>query len=181
MKKKDLELESEKLKKQLFLVKENLSEHLSAINENTSELQSFFDYLQELEQKLEKISQRVDQIQLQVKVPKDKPYIAPLNNTEKKLFLALYTEENALNCLELSQKSGIPFSIIREHLNALSQKGIPLLRSFANNQTFYQIDARFKDWQAKENIINLSLESFMIPEQNFQTKLKTYSPKTFEQ
>jgi len=52
MKKKDLPLEVENLKKHFALVKQTFSEHLSAINENTSELQSFFDYLQELDQKI---------------------------------------------------------------------------------------------------------------------------------
>lgn len=175
MKKRDLELDLEKIKKQLLLVKQNLSEHLSAINENTSELQSFFDYLRELEQKFEKLSQRLDTLQLQNPSPKEKPYIAPLNITEKKLFLALYTEEAPLNCPELSQKSGVPLSIIREYLNSLSQKGLPLSRSFLNNQIFYQLDPQFKEWQARENIINLSLDSFFTPEPTPQTKLKTYS------
>ena len=177
MKKREIEIEIEKVKKHFLLVKQNLSEHLSAINENTSELHSFFDYLQELDQKIEKLSQRIDQIQLQNH--KEKPYITPLNATEKKIFLALYTEETPLNCLEISQKTSIPLSIIREHLTTLSQKGIPLTRSFVNNQTFYQLDQNFKEWQAKNNIINLSLDAFT--KQNFQTKLKTYIPKTFKQ
>jgi len=181
MKKKELESETERLKKQFLLVRQTLSEHLSAINENTSELQSFFDYLQELDQKIEKLSQRIDQVQLQNQIPKIKPYIAPLNSTEKKIFLTLYTEEKPLNCLEISQKSGVPLSIIREHITTLSQKGIPFNRSFLNNKTFYQLDPQFKDWQAKENIINLSLDSFINPEQNIQTKLKTYTTKTFNQ
>lgn len=179
MKKRDLIEIEERLRKNLILIRQDLSEHLSAINENTSELQSFFDYLQELEQKIEKLSQRIDQLQLQNYLSKEKPYIIPLNATEKKIFLTLYTEENFLNCLEISQKSDVPLSIIREHLASLIQKGIPLKRSFENSQTFYRLDPQFKEWQAKNNIINLNLNSFIIPEQNFQTKLKTYVPKTF--
>lgn len=184
MKKSLLEIE-EKFRKNLASIRQELSEHLSAINENTGELQSFFDYLQEIEQKLDKLSQRLDQLQLQSNFPKEKPYIAPLNTTEKKLFLTFYTEGNPLSCLELSQKSGVPLSIIREFLTSLSQKGIPLTRAFLNNQTCYQIDPQFKEWQAKENIINLSLDSFFPseknPPKNIQTKLKTYCPKLFEQ
>ncbi len=179
MKKKDLIEIEEKFRKQTALIRQNLSEHLSAINENTSELQSFFDYLQELDQKIEKLSQRIDQIQLQNH--QEKPYVVPLNTTEKKIFLILYTEEKPLNCLEISQKSSVPFSIIREHISSLVKKGIPMLRSFINNNTFYKLDPQFKEWQAKENIVNLSLNSFISQEQNFQTKLKTYVPKTFRQ
>ena len=36
-------------------IRHALEEHLSSINENTSEIQSLFDYLQEMEQKVEKV------------------------------------------------------------------------------------------------------------------------------
>lgn len=181
MKKKDLVDIEERLRKNLVVIKQNLSEHLSAINGNTSELQSFFDYLQELDQKIEKLSQRIDQLQLQSNVSKEKPYIAPLNATEKKIFLTLYTEENPLNCWEISQKSEVPLSIIREYLTSLAQKGVPLIRSFQNNKSFHRLDPQFKEWQAKNNILNLSLDAFTdnSDKQNIQTKLKTYCPKTF--
>jgi len=137
----------ERMKHNFALIEQSLSEHLSAINENTAELQSFFDYIQELDQKLEKLSQRLDQIQLQMNVPNDKPYVAPLNPTEKKLFLVLYTEEAPLNCFDLSQKSGVPCSIIREYLATIVQKGVPLNRSFQNSHTYYQLSYKFKEWR----------------------------------
>ena len=181
MKKKDVIEIEEKLRKNVSLIRQNLSEHLSAINENTSELQSFFDYLQELDQKIEKISQRIDHLQLQNNFPQEKPFITPLNSTEKKIFLTLYTEEEPLNCLEISQKSGVPLSIIREQTASLYKKGIPLVRLFKDNSTTYRLDSQFKEWQAKNNIVPLSLNSFISSKQNFQTKLKTYVPKTFKQ
>ncbi len=180
MKKKDLVDLEEKYKKNIALVRQTLSEHLSAINENTSELQSFFDYLQEIEQKIDKLSQRIDNVQLQSQFSKEKPFVEPLNPTEKKIFLVLYTEEKPLDCMELSQRSEVPISIIREHLASIAQKGIPLNRSFVENRTFYKIEKTFKEWQAKENIVNVSLNSFLESKQNIQTKLKTYNTETFE-
>jgi len=41
-----------------------------------------------------------------------------------------------------------------------------------NNHTYYQIDSEFKEWQAKEGILNLSLNEFL--EMPVQTKLKNY-------
>ena len=41
-------------------VKQALEEHLNSINENTTEIQALFDYLQEMEIKVEKMSQRLD-------------------------------------------------------------------------------------------------------------------------
>tara|TARA_Y100000310_G_scaffold243444_1_gene247927 strand:- start:3280 stop:3804 length:525 start_codon:yes stop_codon:yes gene_type:complete len=172
MKKKDwLEFDG-KYKKNLFVIKQNLSEHLSAINENTSEIQGVFDYVQEVDQKIEKVAARLDQLQLDQQRENQQPIITPLNETERKVFLALYTEEKPLNSFELSEKSKVPISIVRDILTMVVQKGIPVKRNFENNQTYYHIDPQFKEWQAKEGILNLSLNSFL--ETPVQTKLKTY-------
>ncbi|MBI2668282.1 hypothetical protein HYX14_00400 [Candidatus Woesearchaeota archaeon] len=138
-----------------------LDEHLSAINENTIEIQSLFDYLQEIEAKLEKMSSRLDQLQLTQGMPLQKPAIAPLNQAEKNLFLTLYTEDQPLSYKELSDKSQLPFSIIPECIAALISKGVPLQRLFVENQLFIKMNTEFKELQAKENIVNLSLQSFM--------------------
>ena len=142
-------------------VRQALEEHLTAINENTSEIQSLFDFLQELDVKIEKVSQRLDQLQLSQGVPLPKPTVEPLNQTEKKVFLVLYTEETPLSFHELAAKANLPNSIIPECVSSLASKGIPFSRTFCNEQLFIKIDSVFKELQAKENIINLSLESFM--------------------
>ena len=142
-------------------VQNTLDEHLSAINENTVEIQSVFDCLQEVENKLEKITQRLDQLQLAQGIPLHKSTITPLNQTEKKIFLTLYTEENPLSYREVAEKCQVPTAIIPECIASLVNKGIPLHRSFANNQLFISLDAQFKERQAKENVVNLSLQSFM--------------------
>ena len=138
-------------------VRNALEEHLSAINENTSEIQALFDYLHEMDVKIEKISQRLDLLQLDTK----KIQVAPLNQLEKKVFLALYTEETPLSYKEISVKAGIPLSLVPECISSLVAKGIPFQRSLVNSQLFLSIDPKFKDTQAKENLVNLSLDSFI--------------------
>ena len=172
MKKKEWIEFDEKFKKNLLVIKQNLSEHLSAINENTSEIQGVFDYFHELDGKIEKLGQRLDQMQLEKGIEKEKPFVAPLNETERKVFLALYTEEKAMNSYELAEKSAVPLSIVRDILSTVIQKGVPVKRSFLNGHTYYLIDSEFKEWQAKEGILNLSLNDFL--EEQGQTKLKSY-------
>ena len=70
-------------------VRQALEEHLSAINENTSEIQSLFDYLQEMDVKMEKLTQRLDQMQLNQGIPLPKVEVQSLNHVEKKVFLVL--------------------------------------------------------------------------------------------
>jgi len=142
-------------------VRNALEEHLSAINENTSEIQTMFDYLQELDLKIEKLSSRLDHLQLSQGCNLDKPEVESLNHTERKVFLTLYTEEQPLSFSEIGQRAELPNSLIPECISSISSKGIPLCRTFCNGQLFVNIDKNFKDVQAKEGLINLSLESFM--------------------
>lgn len=146
------------MKKEFNLVRRQLEEHLSAINENTSEIQVMLDYLQEMELKMEKLSQRIDRLQL---VNQDKPLILPLTQDEKKIFLVLYTEAAPLNFKEIASKSNLHPSLVSDFVSSLIQKGIPLQRSHFNGSLFLKLDPVFKEQQAKENLVNLSLQSFL--------------------
>jgi TolA-binding protein len=151
---------AEALKKKFGSIRRELEEHLNAINENTSEIQGMFDYLQEMEGKIEKLSQRLDQLQLNEN-NKERQEVIPLNRVEKKLFLVLYTEDVPLSYGELGVKAEVPVAAVPDFVSSLGAKGIPLKRSVVNNQMFISLDKQFKERQAKENLINLSLESFM--------------------
>jgi len=149
------------MKSEFKAVKQALEEHLSAINENTSEIQAMFDYLQELEVKVEKVSQRLDQLQLNQNITLEKPTISPLTQTERRAFLTLYTEESPLSFEEIATRAKIPEALIPECISSLVNKGVPLQRSYFNNQLFLKLDPQFKEMQAKENLINLTLQSFI--------------------
>lgn len=148
------------MKKEFKQVRQDLEEHLSAINENTLEIQALLDYLQEMETKLDKFGQRLDQLQL--KDPSsEKPFVSPLDQLEKKIFLVLYTEEEPLTFREIAAKANLPDALVPEAISSLVQKGVPLHRSSFNNRLFFKLDPRFKELQAKENLVNLSLQSFL--------------------
>ncbi len=149
------------MNKEFTAIRKMLEEHLVAINDNTTEVQALFDYLQELEIKFEKVSQRLDHIQLGLGMPKQKIGIAPLNQMERKVFLVLYTGESLLTYQEIAVKAELSASVVPECISSLIQKGVPFRRSFFENQLFVGLEPGFKELQAKENIINLSLQSFM--------------------
>jgi DNA-binding MarR family transcriptional regulator len=151
----------EGLKKSYCEIRQQCEEHLAAINENTAEVQSLFDYLNELDVKIERLAQRVDHLQMQQATLKNEQQIYPLNHAEKQIFLALYTEEMPLTLQEIAERTGIPLPAVHEHLTALAQKNIPITRTVANNQIFVKLNDHFKELQAKENVVNLSLTSFM--------------------
>jgi len=145
---------------EIHKIRQALEEHLGAINDNTTEIQALFDYLHEVEVKVDKLNQRLDTVQLAF-TDTPKFSITPLNQTEKKIFLVLYTEEAPLSYAEIAVKANISKAVIPECICSLGNKGIPLSRSFYNDQIFLKLGPRFKEMQAKENLVNLSLQSFM--------------------
>ena len=148
------------MKDSLKNIKLALEEHLSSINDNSSEIQAIFDYVQQVEVKMDKISQRLDQLQMQDHCPHHTD-VSPLNQMEKKVFLVLYTEEDPISFNEIAHKAEMSAALVPECVSSLGQKGIPLQRSYFKNQLFFQIHKDFKEIQAKENVVNLSLQSFM--------------------
>jgi len=137
----------------------SLEDHLQSINDNSAEIQSLFDYLQELELKMDRLSTRLDEVQIQHEhmIKKD---IQPLNHLEKQIFLVLYTEEFAMTVKDICEKTKLPSSVVQERINTIISKGVPLVRSYVDKQVYIQIDGQFKERQAKENLVNLSLDSF---------------------
>lgn len=152
---------AEALKAELNNVWQSVDEHLTAINENTTEIQALFDYLHELEVKYEKLAQRLDRLQLSHTQVLKKQVVSPLNQTEKKIFLALYTDDTPLAMQEIAERSGVPLPLIPECISSLSNKGVPFIRSFVNNQMFLKLEPAFKEVQAKGNVVNVSLQAFM--------------------
>ena len=149
------------MRKDFHVIRHALEEHLSAINENTSEIQAMFDFLQEMEMKLEKMSERVDNMQLNLGQPLEKPCVRPLDTSEKNIFLLFYTENIPLSYNEISHKARIAISFVPDIVSSLINKGVPLLRSRVNDQLFFKLSPSFKEMQAKENLVNLSLSSFI--------------------
>lgn len=142
-------------------VKEEIDEHLTAINENTQEIQANFAFLLELDSKIDKISQRLDKIEFMLAEKPQKVEVKPLNHPEKQVFCVLYTEEAPLTYEDISNKTGLRSNLVREYISALIEKGVPLTKSYYQSRPFLKLDPEFKELQAKENLVNLALTSYV--------------------
>ena len=149
------------MKSEFMQIRRALEEHLTSINENTAEIQALFDYLNGMEVKVDKLSLRLDLMQLNFGQPVTKASVTPLNQVEKRIFVALYTETTPLCYEEIALKTAISPVVVPECLSSLMNKGVPFLRTFVNDQVFVKLEPTFKELQAKENIVSLSLQSFM--------------------
>jgi len=150
-------------KKGLNAIKKQLGEHLKDINENTNEIQSNYEFLSAIENKIDKLTERVDQMQFFLQcnsnfiADKTESFeIRPLTRKEQYVFLVLYAlddEKNAISYADIAKKTGFPESLVRDYLTSIIAKGVPITKRYINNKAYLKLNKEFKRLQAKENIL----------------------------
>jgi len=153
----------QELKEDLSSVKAEFEEHLQAINENTNEIQSNYEYLCDIDGKLDKLSERIDKIQLFLK--SNSSYVdegekifevRPLTRTEKEVFIVLYAledEQGVVSYLDIARKTGLQYNLISNYITSMIEKGIPIMKRYIHNKPYLKLDQEFKTLQAKENLL----------------------------
>jgi DNA-binding CsgD family transcriptional regulator len=158
--KKSEELVKKQISSGLKDIKEELDEHLISVNQNTNEIQTNYEYLCELDSKISKLKERLDEINafLGMSHPKSDYKISPLTKNEKEVFLVLYTkgeEKDYLTYKEIGRSLALSKELVMGYITNLIEKGIPLIKRYAENQIYIKLDPKFKKIQAKENIVNI--------------------------
>lgn len=150
-------------------IKEDFEEHLTAINGNTNEIQSNYSYLCEIDSKIEKLKERMDQIQIFLQ--KNQGFMAeenkkfetsPLTQNEKRVFLVLYTldEENGnVSYRDLAVNLGLTDELVCNYINNMVAKGVPIVKRYINNKPFLKLNQDFKRLQTKENILKIEQQT----------------------
>jgi len=144
-------------------VYEEFEEHLSSINENTDEIQANHAYMCELDNKIAKLNERIDEVfhvlsKMTGKKLNKKPAfedIDPLTEKEKAVFLNLYTEHKPITYSELSSKLNMSIDVARQYIINLMEKGVPIQKTYKNTRLYLFLDQKFKNLQAKENILKI--------------------------
>ena len=148
IKKSDTEISHfrEELTHAMGAIREEFNEHLLAINENTNEIQSNYEFLCELDGKIERLTERIDRIQylLEGKRAEERHTISPLNGQEQAIVDALQGASATLTYEELSSRSGQPLPVVRSYISHLIAKGVPVMKKYAHNEVFLFLDPAFK-------------------------------------
>lgn len=143
------------IRKAFSTVKEEMNQHLDTINQNTNEIQACYEYLAELERKMEKLAERLDKLEFAGDNAPVAKQIA-LTLREQEVFMVLYTAEDPATSLEIARRLGLTLELVEQHLVSICSKGVPILRTFANGKVYHSIDLKFKDLQARRNVLNIS-------------------------
>jgi hypothetical protein len=163
---KKLSQVQKQLKSAFSKVKEEFADHLDAINENTNEIQANYEYLCEIDSKIDKLAERIDEISMLVQ-EKNSPLpshnrmysVLPLTSREQEVFLALYTleeEKSQVSYLDIGRRLALTELLVRSYITNLIEKGVPIIKKYMNNSVYLNIDKTFKHIQAKENLLGIN-------------------------
>ncbi len=153
------------LKRAFSKIKEELAHHLESINENTSEIQANYEYTAELDARIDKLSSRLEHIEIFLKKLDDSFKIAeeiegytiqPLSVNEKRIFTVIYSSQKALSYAEIAQALSLSESLVRSYLTNIISKGIPIVKKYVSGKPVIYLDEEFKKLQQDQNIVKLS-------------------------
>lgn len=154
-----LELDN-KLKKAFSQIRDEFEDHLTAINENTDEMNSVHSHLNELDLKIEKLGERIDELHMMMSKVASTGNSLALNSNEQKVFLVLYTvEETPLSYSDIARRANLTELQVKANIIALSNKGIPIMERIVDGQPYFRLDKKFKELQAKQNLIKIEESS----------------------
>lgn len=158
------------LRREFAKIKQDLEEHLLAINENTNEIAANYEYICEMESKLDRLSERIDQIHLFLESNLNVPLarrnsfdVKRLNRREQEVFLVIYTleeEKGSVTYSDIATKLNISEQLAANYVTSIIEKGVPIVKRYFNSKPHLRLDPKFKTLQVKENILQLSLNEF---------------------
>lgn len=154
----------QQIKNSFVKVKEESEDHLQAINENTNEIQNNYEMICRLESKIDKLSERLDELYLLNGV--NKPSLSAskyhnqefekLSKSELEVFMVLYTQNSSLCSSNLGRFLGIPSIMVESHIRSMIRKKIPVVCNMGEDGSLtYSLDEEFKDYQRKNNILGV--------------------------
>ena len=158
------------LKAELAKIRHDLDEYLHSINENTNEIAANYEYICEVECKIERLGERLDHIQMFLEsnsgmaISKKKDFdVKRLSRREQEVFLTIYTleeEKGGLSYYDIATRLNMSEQLAGNYVTSLIEKGVPIMKRYINSRPYLSLDSDFKTLQAKENILQLSLQEF---------------------
>lgn len=150
-----------KIKDAFSKVKDELNEHRECLNQNTNEIQANYEYLCRLENKIDKLSERLDELSLffeknNTEKDSEKFSVSTLTRKEQEVFMAIYMQEDGCTYCQIGRNTGLTENLVVCYVTNLIAKGVPLIKRYLSNGVVLYLDNEFKQIQAKKNILQIS-------------------------
>lgn len=144
----------ENIKKAFKAVKAELDDHLEAVNQNTDDIQEVHTILAELDAKIDKLSERIDELGCIIAPTKSKKLDVKLTPREQEVFMALYVGKG-LSLIGMAKQLSFTTDMINMYLFNLISKGIPVRKELVDDVLVFSLDPEFKELQARRNVLEI--------------------------
>ncbi|MFW6220374.1 MAG: hypothetical protein ACOC3X_01740 [Nanoarchaeota archaeon] len=149
------------LKEAFLRIKDELNDYRECINQNTNEIQSNYEYMCRMESKIDKLSEKFEELYLIVmedknKLKEEKYNIQDLTRKEQEIFMIIYLNNQGCTYYDISKKTGLDENVVICYVTNLIAKGIPLIKKYLSNGIRIFLDDEFKQIQAKNNILKIN-------------------------
>jgi len=138
-------------------IKEELDDHLESINENTIEIQTQYEYLAQLANRVEKLAERVARLERVLTQPVEEEHVtfifAP---DEEEVFLFLLDAAKIQRLVTydaLAEKLGVRRTYAASLIARLVEKGIPIEKKLLGEQILIELDRQFAQRQIDYRVV----------------------------
>ncbi len=143
-------------------IKGEMTGHLDAINENTNEIQATNEYLCEIDSKIEKLRERIEEVSIFIGMNKSYDEITnpvkSLTTNEKEVFMVIYAlgeEKEYITYEDIAKNLGLTEQLAMNYITNITEKGVPIMKRYINNKVNLRLNPDFKRLQTKENLLNI--------------------------
>lgn len=160
----------EELKIVFSKIKEELEDHLESINQNTLEIHSNYEYISLLNNKIDKLAEKIAKIELKLKeiglnnykeeyIEKKKVENIFLTREEEELLALLLDykrKKSLLSYKTISEKLNVSKNYAIELVNSLLEKKIPIEKKYFDEKIFLELNNNFlKNNNVEYNFITI--------------------------
>ncbi|MDO8642147.1 MAG: hypothetical protein Q7R76_00950 [Candidatus Woesearchaeota archaeon] len=139
------------------LLKEECEDHLDAINQNTEEIGEVQTSVAVVEEKIEKLNARIDNIHMMFNQLLWQTKISiELDTNEQILFQLLCGYNDFVTDTFVTEKTQLNETIMRETITSLIDKGIPVVMKAVGGRVFLRLDAEFRKLQRKNKMVKVN-------------------------
>jgi len=136
-------------------IRDELDEHRECLNESSNEISSIYEYVRQIEAKLDKLAAKLNSTtQNSSTWP-----LAPLSQKEKEVFFVLYsmTESQPFaTYAQLARRLCMSAQLVAQYITVIIEKGIPVLKKYDGGCVYLRLDDMFRAAQAKDNIVGVN-------------------------
>lgn len=132
--------------------------HLETINSNTLEIQENRYMVEELSERMAKISDDIAEIKELLSTQREtQPEVQHIELTvrEQEVFLVLYMNESGASYTRLAKHTSLPISVVQDIVFDLISKGIPVVKQRREADIILSLDLEFRERQSRYNIVGI--------------------------